>query len=336
MSARQRHSRVTTSDGWTTISNSSARKKKGSSAAKNAAHSALLAHKSDLSDVKNGGNGKEAAYRDPIDEKELAKVKARLEKQIDGFNSSSGCVGLKSVLGEERLTGVNNVLILALGSISESFKPGPGYQLAAALGIIEALKGDSKNRTPETDGEDAADGTVLESQEKKENKDCISTSKEEKGSQDQMTVLSYDPIYTAIDINLLKLHGITHVPTSEIPSDAEWYKSSVVYMPHASVWLNHKYFMLRPKVWIGNSFDIYEIAVSGDDENGRNGSEVAILLKEVDEVVKAENYVKIIWPEEGWGGGAMFNNLAIYVRKGDSVGGEENDLINGMENISLS
>ncbi|KAK6498786.1 hypothetical protein TWF481_011359 [Arthrobotrys musiformis] len=327
MSARQRHSRITTDDGWTTISTSNSRKpnpKKGKPGKKNSkndstaggAISALLAHKSDLN-FHDGGAVE--AKEGEIDQAELSKVKTRVEKQIAGFNASECCGKVKEMVRqefgipqpppaqkdrdaegvkEEEGKRINNVLILALGSLSETFKAAPGYQLAAVLSIIESLK--------ESHGPPTSKPKDTKEEEKNENPVDNSTN---------LNVLSYDPIYTPIDISILSDYNITTIPAASVPTDStsqdkDWYENAVVYMPHASVWLNHKYFMYKPKVWIGNGFEIYEDAVSG------NGGEVDQMLKESGRVRREEGYVRVEWPEEDWGGGAVFNNLVVYVRRG--------------------
>ncbi|EGX53047.1 hypothetical protein AOL_s00007g383 [Orbilia oligospora ATCC 24927] len=358
MSARQRHSRITTDDGWTTISNSNSRKsktqngknnnnkKKGSgqkqnsiekkndnasSAAENTTergknNSALLAHKSDL----DFHSKSEVVTDGKIDNAELEKVRTRVEKQIAGFMASECCGKVKEMVrGEFGVTTppsvegggneengkkegtIKKVLILALGSLSETFKAAPGYQLAAILSIIEVLKESYGCQNKSTDTE------VPEKEEEKE----TTEKKEEHIDTDDtnLSILSYDPIYTPIDISILSSYNITTVSASSLPTtsinqdswDKDWYEDAVVYMPHASVWLNHKYLMYKPKVWIGNTFEVYENAVSG-------GGEVDEMLKEAARVRKEEGYVKVEWPEEGWGGGAVFNNLVVYVRRGST------------------
>ncbi|RVD87976.1 uncharacterized protein DFL_002176 [Arthrobotrys flagrans] len=344
MSARQRHSRIATDDGWTTISNSNSRKsknkngknkneKKQNDTDKNAvtstkgANSALLAHRSDLD-----FHDKTKVVKDEkIDEAELVKVRTRVEKQIAGFMASECCEKVKGMVrrefgvtppsvekggdeGNGKEEGrIKNVLILALGSLSETFKAAPGYQLAAVLAIIEVLResyGWSKN---------SEDIEVPRTEKKEEEEE-----KEGGGNEDEqnLTTLSYDPIYTPIDTFILSTYNITPIPTPSLPTnqdrwDKNWYENAVVYMPHASVWLNHKYLMYKPKVWIGNAFEIYEDAVV---ESG----EVDEMLKEAKRVRREEGYVKLEWPEEGWGGGAVFNNLVVYVRRGND-GSKEAD-----------
>ncbi|KAK6354707.1 hypothetical protein TWF696_003846 [Orbilia brochopaga] len=325
MSARQRHSRVPAPDGWTTIA--SPRKAKS----KSAAASALLAHKSDLT---NGAGAHDAAADESTPtEAEVAKVTARLQRQITAFNAASCCAKLKDLLRDEldihrdttqgsvETEGISNVLILALGSLSDSFGPAPGYQLAAALAIIDVLREHS---------------TTMKK---------------------AMRILSYDPVYTALDRTVLSSFGISVVTGAQVPSDEGWYRRALVYMPHASVWLNHAYFMRRPRVWIGNCFAMYESAVTGlrpgedggDDEDGRTGKkdegddgndgsgggEVRGILREVRGVM--EGYKRVEWPEEGWGGGAVFNNLVVYVRKETDIdaAGEEGDLTDAVAALTL-
>ncbi|KAF3927708.1 hypothetical protein ABW21_db0204813 [Orbilia brochopaga] len=326
MSARQRHSRVAAADGWTTIKSPRRAKYKSTSTA---TASALLAHKSDLTSGDSTGDA-ESDDHTPT-EAEVAKVAARLEKQIAAFNASSCCAKLKELLrtelniqhvqnpssssslqdGDEHAVSrdagrpsIFNVLILALGSISDSFGPAPGYQLAAALTILDVLREQSTSITSM-----------------------------------QMQILSYDPVYTALDKHILSsIYNITILTAAKIPgaSDEEWYRHGLVYMPHASVWLNHAYFIRRPHIWIGNSFAIYEAAMAGlrrdedesEGDNGAdagqeadkdNGGEVQSMLKAARGVMR--DYKTLEWPEEAWGGGAVFNNLVVYVRKGDDESG---------------
>ncbi|KAF3932916.1 hypothetical protein ABW20_dc0100624 [Dactylellina cionopaga] len=394
MSARQRHSRVPTSDGWTTISSPS--RKKGSKKSTAAGgQSALLAHKSDLEPLSSTEyadgvlelienldgrrvNESDDGGKEDIDEereKEILKVKTRLERQIGAFNASDCCEELKEVLRKEMVddipgdtigstsdsanpkdensgrqemkderdvigvstaalvatkedrknTRTTNFLILALGSISESFTAAPGYQLAAALAIIDVLRNAQRpvdlNNVP-----------------------AISTNNEEWSEvkeAEKMQILSYDPVYTVNDIHILHSYGITPTPANKIPLSTTWYENAVVYMPHASIWLNHKYFMLRPKVWIGNSFQVYETVAfeKGDnndddrraDSKGDNRDEKSqfmVMIEEVQNVMEREGYVKVQWPDETFGGGAVFNNLVIYVRKRD---GRRKERDNGWE-----
>ncbi|EWC47383.1 hypothetical protein DRE_00351 [Drechslerella stenobrocha 248] len=203
---------------------------------------------------------------------------------------------------------VENVLILALGSLSESTSPAPGYQLAAALAIIDVLKG-------------SGDG----------------------GTAARLQILSYDPVYTRLDARILAAHGVVTVPASEIPTGEEWYRRAVVYMPHASVWLNHRYFVRQPGLWIGNSFAVYEAAVAGlrvGEEGG--GSDVAAgeldvrnMLEEAGKVMR--EYERVEWPEEGWGGGAVFNNLVVYARRGgrSESAEEEGGLVEAVGGLKL-
>ncbi|KAK6523749.1 hypothetical protein TWF281_001721 [Arthrobotrys megalospora] len=398
MSARQRHSRITTSDGWTTISNSNSRKSKNQNGKKNknnkkdggkdgvvsneehakGAISALLAHKSDLNFF-GGDNGKKVKGG-KIDEEELVKIRMRLEKQIAGFEASECCEKLKEMVrrefgvipvkqdgdggstdDDEKRSGVKNVLILALGSLSETFKTAPGYQLAAILSIINVLKesnstskkpaspeGPEKEEDPEQkeqkegserkggseqkEGPEKEEGPGKEENPgKEEGPEKETVPEKETGPEKEMNlkkeedeslnIISYDPVYTPIDIHLLSTHNVNTIPAAQIPTDStdqhkrdkSWYENAVVYMPHASVWLNHKYFMFKPKVWIGNAFEVYEDAVT-------EGGEVDDMLKEAEKVRREEGYVKLEWPEEGWGGGAIFNNLVVYVRKGEGTG----------------
>ncbi|KAF3195528.1 hypothetical protein TWF106_005554 [Orbilia oligospora] len=329
MSARQRHSRITTDDGWTTISNSNSRKSKAqngknnnknkkndskqkqnsiekkndnaSSAAENTTkrrtnNSALLAHKSDLdfhgkSEVVNDGK---------IDDAELEKVRTRVEKQIAGFMASECCGKVKEMVRREfgvatspsverggneenvkKEGTIKKVLILALGSLSETFKAAPGYQLAAILSIIDVLKESYGCPKKSTD---------TEIPEKEEEEGKTEKKKERIDNHDQnLSILSYDPIYTPIDVSILSSYNIATVSASSLPTtstnqgswDEDWYEDAVVYMPHASVWLNHKYLMYKPKIWIGNTFEVYEDAVSG-------GGEVDEMLKEAARVRKEE------------------------------------------------
>ncbi|KAF3932778.1 hypothetical protein ABW19_dt0207113 [Dactylella cylindrospora] len=366
MSARQRHSRVTNSDGWTTISAShkhvkfqakSKSKSKSSKSISKPHHqsglpSALLAHKSDLDafhapnpegivSLLTAGKDGLAPQHPQLSTEEVETAKKRLEKQIATFNASSCCEGLKALirrgLGLENLAKdtpdgevpVKNVLILALGSISSSFVPAPGFQLAAALAVIEVLKeGLGSTSLKGVGGEDErSGGQPTEGGEVKE------------GEERDLEVISYDPVYKPLDINLLKSYNITPIPAflipppptspspdqpnpsepSTPPSPQSWYRSSLIYMPHASIWLNHKYFLHRPKIWIGNSFEVYETAVMEREEGER--CEVARALDEVKAVVEEEGYEALEWPEVEWGGGAVFNNTVVYVRRGRGKAG---------------
>ncbi|KAF3920134.1 hypothetical protein AA313_de0202797 [Arthrobotrys entomopaga] len=327
MSARQRHTRTTTSDGWTTISH----KPKINKSKK----TALQAHKSDL-DIHNpqtqSENDIDAASTAAVDPTELEKVKKRLDGQIHSFKSSKCHDGLRTLFEREVFSGgdggdvVDKVLVLALGSVSENWKVAPGYQLAAALTIIDLLKEeklrsrrDWKNSEPEMFKQDRKSESDIDKQTvdnaiKSELQDTSQSQLESKNLEEEegteVTALSYDPVYTSLDTTLLPTHGITLLSASAIPDKEEWYRNAVVYMPHASIWLNHKYFKMKPKVWIGNSFEMYEIVAAG-------GGEVGDLLKEVEAVVKEGGYVRLEWPDEEWGGGAVFNNLVVYVRKDD-------------------
>ncbi|KAK6339306.1 hypothetical protein TWF718_008727 [Orbilia javanica] len=383
MSARQRHSRITTDDGWTTISNSHSRKSKSQNGKKSSkksnkkqssntdqntiegetentkgtssstttktapGYSALLAHKSDLdfhdkTEVTNAGG---------IDEKELVKVRTRVERQIEGFMASGCCAKVKEMVrrefgvmassssspsssssahtiekdgdenGAKEEGGIRNVLILALGSLSETFKAAPGYQLAAALSIIEVLK---ESYEPSKEPVDIEDPEKKEEKKKEADEDPKPNEENTTPTNPSLTILSYDPVYTPIDISILSTYNITTVPSSSLPTpstnqdqwDKNWYENAVVYMPHASVWLNHKYLMYKPKVWIGNGFDMYE-------DRAAEGSEVDVVLKEAEKVRREEGYVKLEWPEEDWGGGVVFNNLVVYVRRGRGTGVDE-------------
>ncbi|KAK6513950.1 hypothetical protein TWF506_008380 [Arthrobotrys conoides] len=340
MSARQRHSRITTDDGWTTISYANSRKsktpngkndnkKKGGKKKQNnvekkkddanstvnhanGINSALLAHKSDLdfhnkTDVINDGE---------IDEAELENLKTRVEKRIAKFMKSE-CYGkLKEMVRREFSPSVEeggdgrigNVLILALGSLSEGFQASPIYQLAAILSIIEALK-EPYGCSNKSVGSEVSEKEKVETDEKK--KDDVN--KEDTN----LSILTYDPIHTPIDISILSSYNLTTVSESSIPTtttnqdarDKDWYENAVVYMPHASIWLNHKYFMYKPKVWIGNAFEVYEDAVV-------EGGEVDKMLKDAARVRREEGYEKLEWPEEEWGGGSAFNDMVVYVRRG--------------------
>ncbi|KAK6352478.1 hypothetical protein TWF730_009303 [Orbilia blumenaviensis] len=367
MSARQRHSRVTTDDGWTTISNSNSRKSKNKDGKKkkkkkgdqkqegeggvipNGPLSALLAHKSDL-EVRDDNGSTKNGKKEKIDQEELVKVRTRVEKQIVGFESSECCAKVRDMArrefgvipGEkdgdgdsENMNGIKNVLILALGSLSETFKSAPGYQLAAILSIIEVLKESSSSSSQplpaenteqqngEKEGGEGGGGGQEEGGEeggeggKEEGKEEGGKEEVEGKNDINLNIISYDPVYTPLDIHLLSTYNINTIPASSIPTDSSnqekwdvnWYENAVVYMPHASVWLNHKYFMYKPKVWIGNGFDMYE-------DRAMSGSEVDGLLKEAANVMKEEGYVKLDWPEaDEWGGGGVFNNLVVYVRR---------------------
>lgn len=137
-----------------------------------------------------------------------------------------------------------------------------------------------------------------------------------------MQILSYDPVYTAMDKHILSTFDITPVPASKIPHayDSEWYRKALVYMPHGSVWLNHDYFVRRPRVWIGNSFSLYDSAMAtfrADEEAGMpDDKDNELLIRTLHEAEKvAEEYRVVEWPDAEYGGGQAFNNVVVYVRK---------------------